>query len=368
MSEQYFNKLNYTLANEDNEIELKMCQKLKPRHVLAVAGSGGRSLPLAGCEPEVLSVVDLSQDQLDYTLLKEISYKTLSYEDYCCLFGFPPFESLNDREKRKEIFEKIELDTQVKLKLRKIFESIAWGEIIYEGKWEDTFRKFSNLPQKIIGNKTLEKFCSFNTIEEQIEFYEHKFPKWRWAMIIRILGNASVFNSLLYKGSFVKKNIDKTHFQFYLDTFQKLFTTTLLKNNFFVQLCFRGKMYSKEAVTVEANPRYFSQIVEGLKKTKVQYLCRSAVDLDENELGAKIDFFSFSNVPSYFEGQIEQNFMQMIYPHLSTNAHVVIRNYLRIPEGTDWRGYEDVTSEYIDLTSMDKVGVYQIKVYKKIGS
>ena len=46
MTEKYFKSLNYSLGNEDTTFEVEMVKKLNPKKVLAVAGSGGRSLPL----------------------------------------------------------------------------------------------------------------------------------------------------------------------------------------------------------------------------------------------------------------------------------------------------------------------------------
>ena len=45
-----------------------------------------------------------------------------------------------------------------------------------------------------------------------------------------------------------------------------------------------------------------------------------------------LDFISLSDVPSYFSGQTEKEFIQNLKPSLSDDALVVNRNYLRIPE------------------------------------
>ena len=77
-----------------------------------------------------------------------------------------------------------------------------------------------------------------------------------------------------------------------------------------------------------------------------------------------IDFFSFSDVPSYFTGDIEKQFLQNIKPSLSSHGVVVLRYYLRVSE-VDETGYEDITKEYSDLIKREKVGMYRIKVLKK---
>ena len=77
----------------------------------------------------------------------------------------------------------------------------------------------------------------------------------------------------------------------------------------------------------------------------------------------KVDFISMSDVPSYFSGDMEKNFLQKIKPSLLSGAIIVIRNYLRIPE-CDQSGYEDVTDQYRDLIAEEKVQVYQFCILK----
>ncbi|NRA45581.1 MAG: hypothetical protein HRU09_11555 [Oligoflexales bacterium] len=91
-------------------------------------------------------------------------------------------------------------------------------------------------------------------------------------------------------------------------------------------------------------------------------LIRCALDDSEG-----FDFVSFSDVPSYFSGSEEQNYLQRLKKGLKFGAHVVIRCYLRIPEGTDLTGYEDVTHQYQDLIDAEQTQVYRIFVYRYKG-
>ncbi|NBW81737.1 DUF3419 family protein, partial [bacterium] len=77
MSSAYFNTLNYSLANEDTALELGILPEQR-RHVLSVAGSGARVLPLFAKSPQRLTCVDLSQEQLFLTELRIESARVLS--------------------------------------------------------------------------------------------------------------------------------------------------------------------------------------------------------------------------------------------------------------------------------------------------
>lgn len=102
MSEQFFSGLNYTLANEDSGFEMSI---LRPKlgHVLSVAGSGARVLPLFASMPKQVSCVDLSKEQLLLTELRIESCKTLTFEDYLSFWGYPP--SMEDTRRRRELFQ-----------------------------------------------------------------------------------------------------------------------------------------------------------------------------------------------------------------------------------------------------------------------
>lgn len=75
------------------------------------------------------------------------------------------------------------------------------------------------------------------------------------------------------------------------------------------------------------------------------------------------DFVSISNVPSYFGGDVERNFLQMAKKGLSVGAHVVYRCYLRVPE-VDSSGFRDVSEDFEYLAKKEKVQMYKIKVLK----
>jgi S-adenosylmethionine-diacylglycerol 3-amino-3-carboxypropyl transferase len=77
----------------------------------------------------------------------------------------------------------------------------------------------------------------------------------------------------------------------------------------------------------------------------------------------KYDFLSLSDVPSYFQGDLETEFMQRIKPGLSPGAVVVNRYYLRKSE-CDLDGYVDITENYLKLIELEKVQMYDIRIYK----
>lgn len=367
MAEKYFKSLNYSLANEDTWPEVRLMKKWKPRKIVSVAGSGGRSLPLLAGNPSELHVIDLSLQQLWLGSLREETIRKCTHEDFLLFWGYPPFEGVPYNRRRKEIFSILELSEEARGYFSSLFESVSWNTILYEGKWEKTFHKFSYITRLLIGPRILQESLSCLTPQEQQKYFSEKFPPARWDLVFKILGNATVFNALLYKGHFVKKNVPESHFDYYRSAFSRIFGQTLLRANFFAQLCFFGKIVTKEAIPVEGDREVFESMKSWLLTHRTKGWQGNILELipRESALG-HIDFLSFSDVPSYFEGDTEKNYLQIVRPKISIGGVVIIRNYLRLPEGPDLSGYEDISSEVQEAFTDEKVQMYMVRAYRRV--
>lgn len=360
-NKKYFNNLNYTLGNEDTSLEYALLPK-SVNHVFSVAGSGSRILPLLAKEPKQLTCVDSSLEQLYFTELRIEFLNSFEYKEYLAFWDYPPESMISS--KRKKIFQKLNLsDTAYKF-IKGIFEENNWNSLLYIGRWERTFSKLSRI-NKLITGKKAEKLFDYTDPSGYYKYLSDHFPHKAWAFTIFLLGNAAVFNTLLYKGHFPKKNIPENLHQFYLNAFTKLFNQGPARNNFFLQLLFFGKLLFPQGNPIECDKKIFSLAKQAIKKTKISYIHGNLIE-EAAKADQLIDFFSFSDVPSYFDNNLEKNFLQIIHPKLSPNCILVIRNYLRIPEGTDTRGYEDITNKYTDIISQEKIQMYVIKILRKI--
>ncbi|MBY0470702.1 DUF3419 family protein [bacterium] len=360
MTNQYFQDLNYTLANEDTALEVAILPE-NAKHVVSVAGSGGRVLPLLSRFPERLTCVDVSKEQLALTELRIESVRALSHEDFVAFWGYPP--KAMTPERRQECFEKINLTSGSQEFLRKYFEKRNWGSILYDGKWEKTFARLSRVNRSITGAKGLGLFTAL-TPEEHTAYLKKKFPRKAWFLVIFLLGNATVFNALLYKGHFPKKNISRSFIRFYLDAFDRLFKQGPARQNFFMQLLFFGRVLFAEGCPIECEKEIFEKCKSALAKTKVEYVRGDLMKVVQ-ESDQDIDFLSFSDVPSYFSGDTEKNFMQRVRPKLSKDGTVVVRNYLHVPKDVDTTGFDLVSDQYKSAIDAEKVQVYLVDVYRR---
>ncbi len=359
MSQKYFKGLNYTLGNEDTTVEVELIKKMKPKSIFSICGSGGRSLPLMHKEAQLLTLSDLSREQLLLAELRLHSYRELEFEKFLLFWGYYPYSEKNNSSERRELFLKLKISAECRKFFTEVFSEIQYESLLYLGKWERTFAVFAKVLQTLMGS-SFDRIMQFDNLEEQKKYYRTEFPMRRWKMLIHVLGNKAMFNALLYKGDFITKNSPLSHFDYYFEAFNRLFTHDLAQKSFFLQLCFYGRIKSLLGVPVEASKESFERVHES--KTHVEYLQEDFVSyLSKGH--KQYDFLSLSDVPSYFQGEIEKNFMQKIKPGLLPGAIIVTRYYLRKSECI-LDGYLDITDSHIKLIEMEKVQMYDIRIYQ----
>ncbi len=369
MSKTYFSKLNYTLANEDTSLEYSMVKALKPKRVLAVCGSGGRSLPLLGGAQDELVCADLSNQQLLLARLRVATIKRLGWQEFLLFWGFPPYHEKENRGVRKEMFDSLDLDSETKAYFTALFEEKDFEGLLYEGKWEKTFTGVPRLLRKILGSR-YDVVFTFDDIEAQKHYFDKELLSQRWVLIprlvLRAFGNAAFFNAFLYKGHFAKKNVPETHYDYYRLAYRRLFYQALTRKNFFLQLTFLGRLRFQEGNPIEAQEEVFMDMKERLNAVSIKYVNEDLISLSEKS-DKKFDFVSLSDVPSYFSQHLEKEYLQKLSKGLNKGAVVVVRCYLRIPENTDLTGYKDVTEKYKALIDAEKTQIYYTFVYEYQG-
>lgn len=330
MTKNYFNKgLNYSLANEDTRLEIAIAKKYQPKSILAVSGSGSRALSLLMPKTESLHLFDLSNIQLELAKHRLKLIKEKSFPEYLKVMGYEGDES----------------------------------DLIYQGRWERTFAIFSKLAKIVFWEGALDSLLKAQDLEAQKRIFFSISFRVRWLFLIFLLGNKAVFNALLYKGDFIKKNCGKSYFEFYKKRFDHNFQTNLLSENFFLQLCLFGKIVDSKAFIPEATLEVFNKMKES--RAQIEFLNQS---FDQVVKGKhQYDFVSMSDIISYFGGELEKSFLAKLKKILTPNAIVVLRNYLRIPEGTMMNGYRDITLEFEKEINEEYVGVYDIQILMYLG-
>ena len=361
MSKEYFNSLNYTIGNEDTSLELAVMPE-NARHVFAVAGSGSRIIPLLSKHPQHITCVDSSLEQLSLAELRVTSLKTLDHQSFLAFWGYPAYSMTSS--KRRSIFEDLEISDLARKSTSLLFRKHDWGPPLYLGRWERTLQKLSTINRWIVGNKGLRIF-SCQTKDAQGNYLKEKFPQKAWSFSVFVLGNATVFNTLLYKGSFPQKNIPTSMHAFYLERFKYLFEQDIARKNYFLQLLFLGGLKFPDGLPIECDPDIFLKAKAGLQKAKIIYICNDVIE-EAKRTVMPIDFLSLSDIPSYLRPPREQEFLQEIRNNMSSGGIIVNRYYLRIPNNLNTEGYQNITNNFKDAISKEKIQMYSFGIYQKV--
>jgi S-adenosylmethionine-diacylglycerol 3-amino-3-carboxypropyl transferase len=363
-SKKYFSDLNYSLGNEDTGFEVELLKILKPQKILSIAGCGSRLWPLVAHGAQKIIGIDVAPQQLGISELRLESIKTLTHKEYLIFWGFAPYAAYDYTFERKNLYQKLNLTVETKKYFDQWFEYNQWGSLLYAGKWEKTFSLLSKLVRAMLG-RDYDAIFNHRSVESQNTFYQSEFPLKKWKAVLFLLGNKTVFDTLLYKGDFIKKNVPESHFDYYFNNFEQLFTQVRVRDSFFAHLCFHGEIKHEDGNTIEADSEVFEsmkRVLNGSCQTVLEPLdLLSAAKKYENE---NLDFLSLSDVPSYFSGDIERNYLQELRKTLSVGGVAVVRSYLRVPEA-DLSGFVDITPQFAELIRCEGVQMYRIHIYQK---
>ncbi len=341
-------------------MESTLCMP-EPESVASVTGSGSRVLAFLDRGAKKVTCIDLVQEQLWLAELRFETFRRLAHPDALAFWGLPP--EGEDPKRRRALFEKLSLSQSCRSFFRDLFINNDWGSLSYQGRWERTFQKLSRIVQAVMGKSTFELF-ECKTLEEQNEFLRSHFPRWRWNFVLRAVGNSAFFNALLYQGAFPKKNIPESHFKFYASAYDRLFALGPVRENFFMHLSFFGKILNANGLPYEWGVETYARIQSALQRAEISFSCGELVET----LSARSeswDLVSLSDVPSYFSHPLESQYLQLIKKSLRPKARVILRSYLHVPEGTEMRGYRDITHQFEQAIQRERVQMYRVQVFER---
>lgn len=362
MSHEYFKNLNYTMSNEDTSFEYNLLPE-NSNHVLCIAGSGSRVLPLFAKHPKKMSISDYSIEQLALTRVRIETVRNLDYDEFLAFWGYPTSHQMNG-SRRQEIFENLNIPEEENEVMKSIFTSNNWSPLLYAGSYERAIIKLSSIIQKVLGEKHINKLKSFDDHYEFTKYLKVQFPRLKWKLLVSILGNSTMLNALLYKGNHPKKNIDISYSKYYNNMFETLFSLFTPKKSFFLQMILFGKIIDIDHAPFETNQDIFSKMKDGINQCDISYYqgdLFSNIEKFEN----KIDFVSFSDILSYFPEDLEEIYLQKIKKKLNPKALTVHRYYFHINRNLDTTGYTKLTHTYPKLINKEKTQIYIIDIYQR---
>jgi S-adenosylmethionine-diacylglycerol 3-amino-3-carboxypropyl transferase len=356
----YFQHLNYTMGDEDSGLERQILPE-GARHVVAIAGAGGRVLPLLAKAPRRLSCIDINAPQLHLTALRLATLQALSHADFLGFWGYPPEARGWSPARRREVLHSLDLAPAAALFLYHFFDSFGYDPPIYQGRFEKTLATLSKINRFIAGKRGRAIFRA--TPPAARAYFQAHFPHRRFRLVLFLLGNSAILNSLLYKGDFPRKNIPGSTFSIYQAIFVRLLADLPPRESFFLQMAFLGELHYPEGNPDECTPAVFHAAQQALGSTEIRLHETDYRPFFQDEV-REVDFVSFSDVPSFLPDAAAQRFLQEMSPALVPGALVVTRAHLRVAH-PNTAGFGVVSAQYRHLMDRERTQLWRIQIYRK---
>lgn len=353
---RYFESLNYSMGDEDSALELAL---LPPRaaQVVAVAGCGGRVLPLLAKQPQRLVCVDILPQQLALTRLRLALLAHAERETFLQFFGY---RDGMGAPARKALLDALALPDADHELLVRLFDAAGWREPIYLGRFERMLQTLHRITRLVTGASARGLFdCA--DLEEQRRYLATRFPRRRWAAVVALLGNSAVLNSLLYRGEFPRNNLGISSYRRYTQIFEALFTQLPARASFFLQMVFFGKLAYEEGFPVECDATVYAQARQGLQQCAVDVVQSDIVDAIAARRG--VDFVSLSDVLSFLPDSAAHEALQRLRPGLAADALIVLRGHLRVVR-PDASGFVEVGDHHRPAIAGERTQLWHTHVYQ----
>ena len=352
-----FNRLNYSLANEDSQLEYD-CVRAHADHVVCIAGSGARALPLLAKAPKKLTLVDLSQAQLQLSELRLELLRTLEYHEFCAFLGYAG--NMTGAE-RLAIFSRLDLKPATRAALFELFHANQWTAPIYYGRWERGMRKMSRLIRMICGRHVLTPF-DFHDLAQQLHHLKGRIGLWRWRLAIGLLGHTTALKALRYGGGHPQLNLARTNYRFYRTKLGRAWQNSLARESFFLQLLLLGKIHHATGAPLEAEEKVFSAMQQAARSTTIEYVCSDLTTYLQGQ--RQISFISASDIASYLGPNEAASLYTAMAEALAPEGLAVCRYYRHRPVTRPRHLIQDVTKSYEHVSNREKTGVYDFGFYQ----
>ncbi|MDA8561880.1 BtaA family protein [Gammaproteobacteria bacterium] len=316
----FYNRLNYSLGNEDWHVEEQALQVKENDKVICVTASGDRPLHLllTPCS-EVISI-DMNKIQNYLLDLKMAALSILDYETYLSFLG------CTKTKNRYSIYKTLtpNLSKESINYWQKNISSIKKG-IIYQGKVE----RFTFMTSKIFNlfsKKQIKTIFSFNEIELQRDYILKKLDSPAWKKVFNISCNPKVMKLFINDPgvvSYIEPSIKPG--AYIHQRMLEYLSNNLARKSALLQLILLGKVLP-EAYFPYLTFDGYTLIRENLHKLK--YQTADIIDYINIEDDKKFDCYSMSDIASYMPQNSFNNLLEGIIKSSNNKARFCIRKLM----------------------------------------
>lgn len=307
--------IHYSNCHEDVDfVASHVCGK--PQAVLAVASALDNCLALLLLDPRKIVAIDSNPAQIALCKLKKCAIQRLNYHEFLVLLGIEDGDSLETYNKLTEF-----LDRDTVNYFNKHLFLISQTKLVHCGRFEYYFQLFKNKVLPLVHNpKTVEKFMSAQTLDEQKQFYTKKFDNLRFKLMFK-----------LFFSQFAMKRLgrDKRYFKYNQGSLASMLKAKF-KHGVFNNLN-RSNPYLQYVVFNQ-----FKTLPTHLQKENFEIIKRRIDRLEivettfEEQLssGCKYDFLYLSDVFEYMSVEKTQQIAKQVEECMNEGAQVLFFNMM----------------------------------------
>ena len=282
------NIIHYANCWEDADVLMQALEPKSGSKILSIASAGDNSLALLSSDPEILIAIDLSQEQLYLTELKQIAIKNFERNEFLEFAGVIPG--------RNRIMMYDSISTSLSNKARGFWfqnqDAIRNG-IIFSGKFEHYFLLFRKYILPLVHSKKVtEQLFSIKSPEQQLAFYNKNWNTRRWRWLFKIFFSKFVMGRFGRDPEFLKQ-VDINVEEFIFNMSEKHLSDINCQRNYFLSMIMRGEYRIRLPFYMrEENYNVIKKNIEAL------HLQEGYVQ-DAVKGGEKFEYMNLSNIFEY---------------------------------------------------------------------
>ncbi len=319
--QHFTRKINYSSCNEDTRSELKALSITEEDIVLAITGSGARSLDLLIARPKKIISIDMNPLQNFLLELKIAAVKNLAYEEYLEFLG------VRDSSRRDSLYRRLseDLSPEAKEFWDGRLADLKRG-VIYQGRWERYFKSLSVFVKMVRGKK-IKKLFSFTDIAEQTDFCRKEWNTGAWRTFIVFVCHRFFWKYVFQDPGFYRYvPRDFPVGDYIYSCLTKILERYPARENHFFSLLVHNKYIDENYLPIHLKRKHYPLLQE--------YVSRIAIVTDslQNFLrdlpGGSIHKFSLSDVSSYTSEGDYTSILESCARVAAPGARLCIRHFL----------------------------------------
>lgn len=322
-------EIKYSNVWEDADLLARYLSVDQGDVVMSIASGGDNSLHLLGFDPGQMICVDMNEEQIFLTQLKEEAIRQLDQHSFLSFVGI----TAGTPDFRIETYQRI----------RPNLPSIAQAyfehnpDIIRKGitdcgKFEKYFRLFSNRILPLIhSRKTVNGLFDEKTEEEQKNYYKSAWNTWRWRLFFKF------FFSRFIMGSFGRepeklKQVEQHVGSYIFDKAEQHLSSVSCQHNYILRYALTGAFLPElPPYLVEEN---YNRIQSWLQKKKISYHLGTIEDA--LKVYPQANRFNLSNIFEYMPQDLFEKQVSLLIEHSAGNARFCYWN-LMVPRTMEYR-------------------------------